>query len=219
VLPPAVEVGDPYSGVYSIDPNNVISSRQDCFGSTFYTLSGYSGSLTISCGVGCVVPYSINNDAEIRIRRGAGRPGGDRWSLLSDGNIRFGISFESDFDNQFSGIPFGVPDSLSGWTTVRVEWSSFTATGDVLSIPAAAAICGNGILEHPPETCDDGGMALGDGCSDICEVEPGFICTGSPSVCTQAVPAMTPTGYLLLGTVLVAVGVWISERCKQRPVH
>ncbi len=34
------------------------------------------------------------------------------------------------------------------------------------------------------EGCDDGGQAAGDGCSPTCTVEPGWSCTGEPSVCT-----------------------------------
>ena len=43
--------------------------------------------------------------------------------------------------------------------------------------------CGDGILQ-PGEPCDDGNQTSGDGCSSTCRVEPGWSCTGSPSVCT-----------------------------------
>src|SRR5262245_13369700 len=39
--------------------------------------------------------------------------------------------------------------------------------------PAAAgapAVCGNGVIE-PPETCDDGNVVAGDGCSALCQIE------------------------------------------------
>ena len=48
----------------------------------------------------------------------------------------------------------------------------------------AVRACGDGQL-GVGEACDDGGTASGDGCSDTCEVEPGFNCTGEPSVCTN----------------------------------
>lgn len=32
--------------------------------------------------------------------------------------------------------------------------------------------------------CDDGNTASGDGCSDVCQQETGFNCSGTPSVCT-----------------------------------
>ncbi|MBN1947814.1 MAG: DUF4215 domain-containing protein [Bradymonadales bacterium] len=43
-------------------------------------------------------------------------------------------------------------------------------------------ICGDGILTAP-EICDDANGRGGDGCSTLCTVEEGYICTGSPSVC------------------------------------
>jgi cysteine-rich repeat protein len=45
------------------------------------------------------------------------------------------------------------------------------------------ATCGNGIVEAG-ESCDDGNITNGDGCSSTCNVQPGFSCVGSPSVCT-----------------------------------
>jgi cysteine-rich repeat protein len=52
-----------------------------------------------------------------------------------------------------------------------------------VTIPNCTAICGNGIVE-PGEACDDGNTVNGDGCSAVCTVQPGYNCTGSPSVCT-----------------------------------
>jgi len=44
-------------------------------------------------------------------------------------------------------------------------------------------VCGNGALQGI-EVCDDGNVTVGDGCSDKCEVENGFVCTAqSPSEC------------------------------------
>ncbi|WP_426749800.1 Ig-like domain-containing protein [Myxococcus sp. Y35] len=44
------------------------------------------------------------------------------------------------------------------------------------------AVCGDGVLGGF-ETCDDGNQRSTDGCSSVCEVEPGYTCTGQPSVC------------------------------------
>lgn len=44
------------------------------------------------------------------------------------------------------------------------------------------ADCGNGSV-HSTEACDDGNTALDDGCSDMCEVETHWQCSGDPSVC------------------------------------
>ncbi|NVJ05811.1 EGF domain-containing protein [Myxococcus sp. AM001] len=46
------------------------------------------------------------------------------------------------------------------------------------------ALCGNGEL-NAGEQCDDGNVAPGDGCGASCQVEPGYTCSGVPSVCTD----------------------------------
>jgi cysteine-rich repeat protein len=45
-------------------------------------------------------------------------------------------------------------------------------------------VCGNGLIDNG-EQCDDNNLNAGDGCSDVCQTEYGFSCTGQPSVCTQ----------------------------------
>lgn len=44
------------------------------------------------------------------------------------------------------------------------------------------ALCGDGKITGS-ETCDDANTNSGDGCANNCRVEPGFTCTGQPSVC------------------------------------
>jgi cysteine-rich repeat protein len=46
----------------------------------------------------------------------------------------------------------------------------------------ATASCGNGLIETN-EACDDGGVLPDDGCSPACQIDDGFSCSGSPSVC------------------------------------
>ncbi len=45
-------------------------------------------------------------------------------------------------------------------------------------------VCGNGATSTN-ETCDDGNTLNGDGCSSTCAWEPGYSCTGNPSICTS----------------------------------
>ncbi|WP_223750200.1 Ig-like domain-containing protein [Myxococcus sp. XM-1-1-1] len=53
-------------------------------------------------------------------------------------------------------------------------------------------ICGDGVLDGY-EVCDDGNQHSGDGCSSVCEVEPGYTCTGQPSVCdNNRAPTVEP---------------------------
>lgn len=42
-------------------------------------------------------------------------------------------------------------------------------------------LCGNGIIDG--ETCDDGNVTDGDGCTSTCSVEQGYACGGQPSAC------------------------------------
>ena len=44
--------------------------------------------------------------------------------------------------------------------------------------------CGDGII-NAGESCDDGNINSGDGCNASCQVEQGFFCTGTPSICTS----------------------------------
>jgi cysteine-rich repeat protein len=67
------------------------------------------------------------------------------------------------FDMGLDGC-FGV----DGWYVDEVEVYSCEAE--------VAGVCGDGILD-PAETCDDGNTANGDGCSDVCQVEDGWVCT------------------------------------------
>jgi cysteine-rich repeat protein len=46
--------------------------------------------------------------------------------------------------------------------------------------------CGDGLVSSG-EACDDGSVTAGDGCSATCQIEPGYGCTGAPSVCTPLV--------------------------------
>lgn len=55
-----------------------------------------------------------------------------------------------------------------------------------LSDPVYAA-CGDGVLDGS-DVCDDGNITSGDGCSEICDVEPGYACSGIPSVCLNYAP-------------------------------
>ncbi|WP_342379818.1 Ig-like domain-containing protein [Myxococcus stipitatus] len=53
-------------------------------------------------------------------------------------------------------------------------------------------ICGDGKLGGA-EICDDGNQLSGDGCNSVCQVEPGYTCTGEPSVCdNNRAPTVDP---------------------------
>lgn len=55
-------------------------------------------------------------------------------------------------------------------------------------VDIGCGVCGNGLIE-PGEGCDDHNAEAGDGCSQACQMEPGYVCSGQPSIC---VPGCTP---------------------------
>ncbi|WP_083682736.1 DUF4215 domain-containing protein [Archangium sp. Cb G35] len=75
-----------------------------------------------------------------------------------------------------------------------------TDNGNGCSATCDLSQCGNGVFnnrQYPSfaqETCDDGNRFEGDGCSRLCEVEPGFACAGNPSRCVRAGVALFNTG-------------------------
>jgi cysteine-rich repeat protein len=56
-------------------------------------------------------------------------------------------------------------------------------------------LCGNGVIDNG-EQCDDNGTAAGDGCSDTCQIEEGFECTGTPSTCSLIEETCNPNGLV-----------------------
>jgi len=73
---------------------------------------------------------------------------------------------------------------------------------------AAAAVCGDGVLESP-ETCDDGDGSAGDGCSSSCVPRPGWTCVANPaSQGTPTAPDSLCTSTC--GDGVIAVG---AETC------
>ena len=64
-------------------------------------------------------------------------------------------------------------------------------------VPECRLPCGDGILQ-PGQACDDANIADGDGCSSLCEIEPGFDCFGSPAVCGRPQSLIWAPGHRLL---------------------
>ena len=64
---------------------------------------------------------------------------------------------------------------VSGWQCIG---------GTSTSASTCSEICGDGV-KTGSEQCDDGSITSLDGCSNLCAVESGWSCTGSPSVCTS----------------------------------
>jgi uncharacterized repeat protein (TIGR01451 family) len=110
----------------------------------------------------------------------------------ADGNLIFnGVTLGT---NQFPGSDGSLWDVNSYNVNVpaaqaNLTWTSQTG-GDCLQYETAAvdfnvAVCGDGVIHSPFEQCDQGNTNNGDGCSAQCQVEPGWQCSGQPSVCVR----------------------------------
>jgi len=116
----------------------------------------------------------------LRITAGTGfgmpSPGHTNLTLLPGGNWQVDSFFDITYRIDFIGAPGGPLAGMSGSTTGTIRMQATTID-----------TCGNGTLEGL-ETCDDSDAEGGDGCSAACQVEPGFVCTGQPSVCVLEPP-------------------------------
>jgi cysteine-rich repeat protein len=104
--------------------------------------------------------------------------------LSSDGISIFGGS--SVFVSP-TRIDYTLPAGLQyGNYLIRITNPGGAVSSDFV-LPVNA-VCGNGFIEES-EICDDGGSLSGDislngdGCSSVCQIEPGYICNGQPSIC------------------------------------
>jgi cysteine-rich repeat protein len=61
-----------------------------------------------------------------------------------------------------------------------------SSDGYLYAIGQDPPICGDGLVTVPEE-CDDGNNGNEDGCSSTCTIEPGWSCSGSPSLCSGSV--------------------------------
>jgi len=79
-----------------------------------------------------------------------------------------------------------VAEAGAHYYVVFDRFSSTTSTSAFdLAVTCTPIVCGDGLVTGD-EQCDDGGTATGDGCSDTCTFEPGYICSGAPSTCEIA---------------------------------
>jgi len=87
-------------------------------------------------------------------------------------------------------------------------------------VPVPPAMCGNAVVELL-EGCDDGNLNNGDGCSDLCIVEPDHYCFGeAPSLCRPGACAFEAATSLPLGPAFAidgtattsAAGLTFSQR-------
>lgn len=146
-------------------------------------------SLCHECGNGFVEAPGVNEECD-----GAALSGHSCQSLgfgggvlACDGECRFDDSACTDCGNNRAEI--GEPcdgTDLGGQTcqtVVGLASGTLACTASCQLDVSGCFECGTGILEADEE-CDDGNLDPGDGCSPTCSQEIGWICIGSPSVCT-----------------------------------
>ncbi|MDX9720543.1 MAG: DUF4215 domain-containing protein [Myxococcota bacterium] len=88
-----------------------------------------------------------------------------------------------------TGVSYTATADVTVFAIVEA-WSSTSTSAFDIRLSLRTPGCGDGVVEGT-ETCDDGELLDGDGCSATCEVEAGYRCTGEPSVCTLPPPGDT----------------------------
>ena len=173
--------------------------------------------------------------------------------------------FKSDGNPLSSGLPLETSIDVSTLTNTAGSYTAVCTdgtsddpfTGDCSSLTGCEASpsfkseisgitltngysCGDGVVSNNPnagEQCDDGNLIDGDGCNSSCQIETGYSCSGSPSVCTITPPnglnftpatsalgtsaqdAMTWIIWLMLkvlGAVMIVAGVYRGFRAIQK---
>ena len=84
-----------------------------------------------------------------------------------------------------AGSDTGARYLAPGTYYARVTHPSGGVTGYYTVLVTILSACGNSITETG-ETCDDADSESLDGCSSTCQVETGYVCAGTPSVCEWA---------------------------------
>ncbi len=113
---------------------------------------------------------------------------GISYSLIDDyvgtnNNIYADPAFANAVGSDYSltaGSPAIDTGTANGAPALDIEGNSRSQgagvdMGAYESVGFSTPVCGNGVIE-PPEECDDGNTADGDGCSSICEIEAATFC-------------------------------------------
>jgi cysteine-rich repeat protein len=127
---------------------------------------------------------------------------GNTWLLASGGDDMSG-----EWGVEHLGL---LTISGSGGTVELVEGNYLDAGFNARVISpftlAEATQCGDGTI-NDSEECDDGNTADGDGCSSVCGIEEGWVCTGEPSICTPITTTTTTAPVSTTTTTIVGEGL------------
>jgi len=154
----AVCTGEPSVCVLSCG-NGVVEAGETCDDANLTEGDGCSDNCSAEAGYSC-----------------AGTPNTCQ-TICGDGLVRG--TEACDDGNQNDGDGCDNSCEIEPGYTCKIE-PAFLACGE--SPSDCEFSCGNGRLEGS-ELCDDENQVGGDGCTGLCEVEPGWECLGQPSSC------------------------------------
>ena len=80
-------------------------------------------------------------------------------------------------------------DGCSATCTVEPNYGCSTGTSGSVCIPIVTAACGDSLVSSG-EQCDDGDAEGGDGCSESCTVESGYVCSTVGQGCEPTLSTM-----------------------------
>jgi cysteine-rich repeat protein len=145
--------------------DSVINGAEECDDGNSDNLDGCSDACTVEYGYDCV-----NEPSECA-------------TTCGDGEAAFGEAAEAcDDGDSLDG------DGCSASCTVETGFLCDTSPENQPDT-ICDSICGDGLIRGA-EACDDAPPAEDDdGCSATCTIEPGFQCTGEPSVCSSLIYA------------------------------
>jgi len=167
----------PLTGVYAT--RNTIISQGDGTAASLALVSAETDAVPGVADASYIALLSSDPDARVTYGGFSNRNPNDVFDCTGGLTCATGSSTTRDI-----AISLAVRKTIPAGRSVTF---SYAYTLDVVSVATSAActvpaICGDGVVEGT-ESCDDGGTAAGDGCDPTCNFEPGYVCTGSPSVC------------------------------------
>ena len=151
----------------------------------------WMGSVAMDQSGNIALGHSVVSTTQFTDMRYTGRLATDPAGSLPQGEHVIGAGSASqglDRWGDYSALSVDPSDDCTFWhsneyVTANTLWDTRIAAFQFPTCGAPGPVCGDGTIT-PPEICDDGNADDGDGCSALCQVEPGFVCTGQPSVCT-----------------------------------
>jgi cysteine-rich repeat protein len=147
----------------------------------------WMGSIAMDQAGNMALGYSVVSPTQFTDIRYTGREAGDPAGTLPQGEFTIAAGAGSQTVERwgdYSAMSVDPGDDCTFWYTNEFVLASGNWDTQIASLKfdSCPTLCGDGSVAGP-EACDDGNTVDGDGCSSSCQIEPGFACTGQPSVC------------------------------------